>query len=181
MVPPSLLTASGERNGNPLQCSCLENPKDGQAWWAAAYGVAQSRTRLKWLSSSSRHHHHFLLFFLIVACSSESQHFQRCIIIRKYYEQFSGSKNLEEMDIFEKHTRDLSCSVLLNITELSTLKLHITKSGWILWCVNYTSIKLFFKICKRNYKTGQNLNRLVIMCVYISCSVISNSLQPHGL
>ena len=41
------------RNGNPLQCSCLENPRDGGAWWAAVYGVAQSRTRLKWLSSSS--------------------------------------------------------------------------------------------------------------------------------
>ena len=44
----------GEGNGNPLQCSCLENPRDGGAWWAAVYGVAQSRTRLKWLSSSSR-------------------------------------------------------------------------------------------------------------------------------
>ena len=43
----------GEGNGNPLQCSCLENPRDGGAWWAAVYGVAQSRTRLKWLSSSS--------------------------------------------------------------------------------------------------------------------------------
>ena len=43
----------GEGNGNPLQCSCLENPRDGGAWWAAIYGVAQSRTRLKQLSSSS--------------------------------------------------------------------------------------------------------------------------------
>ena len=43
----------GEGNGNPLQCSCLENPRDGGAWWAAVYGVAQSRTRLRQLSSSS--------------------------------------------------------------------------------------------------------------------------------
>ena len=43
----------GEGNGNPLQCSCLENPRDGGAWWAAVYGVAQSRTRLKWPSSCS--------------------------------------------------------------------------------------------------------------------------------
>ena len=43
----------GEGNGNPLQCSCLENPRDGVASWAAVYGVAQSRTRLKRLSSSS--------------------------------------------------------------------------------------------------------------------------------
>ena len=44
---------SGEGNGNPLQCSCLENPRDGGAWWAAIYGVAQSRIRLKRLSNSS--------------------------------------------------------------------------------------------------------------------------------
>ena len=43
----------GEGNGNPLQCSCLEKPRDGGAWWAAVYGVAQSRTQLKQLSSSS--------------------------------------------------------------------------------------------------------------------------------
>ena len=43
----------GEGNGNPLQCSCLENPRDRGAWWAAVYGVTQSWTRLKWLSSSS--------------------------------------------------------------------------------------------------------------------------------
>ena len=42
----------GEGNGTQLQCSCLENPRDGGAWWAAAYGVAQSLTRLKQLSSS---------------------------------------------------------------------------------------------------------------------------------
>ena len=46
------LSCIGEGNGNPLQCSCLENPRDGRAWWAAVYGVAQSQTRLKWLSSS---------------------------------------------------------------------------------------------------------------------------------
>ena len=47
------LSCIGEGNGNPLQCSCLENSRDGGAWWAAIYGVAQSRTRLKRLSSSS--------------------------------------------------------------------------------------------------------------------------------
>ena len=48
------LSCIGEGNGNPLQCSCLENPRDCGPWWAAIYGVAQSRTRLKRLSSSSR-------------------------------------------------------------------------------------------------------------------------------
>ena len=47
------LSCVGERNGNPLQCSCLENPRGGGAWWAAIYGVTQSQTRLKRLSSSS--------------------------------------------------------------------------------------------------------------------------------
>ena len=47
------LSCIGEGNGNPLQCSCLENLRDRGAWWAAVYGVAQSRTRLKGLSSSS--------------------------------------------------------------------------------------------------------------------------------
>ena len=47
------LSCIGEGNGNPLQCSCLENPRDGGAWWATVYGVAPSQTGLKWLSSSS--------------------------------------------------------------------------------------------------------------------------------
>ena len=57
------LSCIGEGNGNLLQCSCLENPRDGGAWWAAIYGVAQSRTRLKRLSSSSS------ILFSIVAVS----------------------------------------------------------------------------------------------------------------
>ena len=48
----------GEGNGNPLQCSCLENPRDRGAWWAAVYGVAQSQTRLKRLRSSSSLSHY---------------------------------------------------------------------------------------------------------------------------
>ena len=47
------LSCTGGGNGSPLQCSCLENPRDGRAWWAAVYRVTQSRTRLKRLSSSS--------------------------------------------------------------------------------------------------------------------------------
>ena len=49
----TLLSCIGEGNGNPLQCSSLENRRDRGAWWAAVYGVAQSQTNLKWLSSSS--------------------------------------------------------------------------------------------------------------------------------
>ena len=51
IIPCPVLT--GEGNGNPLHCSCLENSRDREAWWAAVYGVTQSRTQLKQLSSSS--------------------------------------------------------------------------------------------------------------------------------
>ena len=51
------LSRIGEGNGNPLQCSCQENPRDSGAWWATIYGVTQSRTRLKWLSNSSSSMH----------------------------------------------------------------------------------------------------------------------------
>ena len=53
MIKDRLLFFPGEGNGNPLQYSCLENPRDSGAWWAAVYGVTQSRTQLKRLSSSS--------------------------------------------------------------------------------------------------------------------------------
>ena len=58
------LSCIEERNGSPLQYSCLENPRDGGAWWAAIYGVAQSWTWLKWLSSSSSIYSFFLDLFL---------------------------------------------------------------------------------------------------------------------
>ena len=57
------LSCFGEGNGNRLQCSCLENPRDGGAWWAAVYGVAQSQTWLKRLSSSSSMGLEFLILF----------------------------------------------------------------------------------------------------------------------
>ena len=71
------LSCIGEGNGNPLQRSCLENPRDGGAWWAAVYGVAQSRTRLKQLSNSSssilsqRSLYCFHFFFWLSICCSD--------------------------------------------------------------------------------------------------------------
>ena len=62
------LSCIREGNGNPLQCSCLENPRVSRAWWAAIYGVAQSQTQPKWLSSSSSLSHSivFLYFFALI-------------------------------------------------------------------------------------------------------------------
>ena len=83
------LSCIGEGNGNPLQCSCLESPRDGGAWWAAVYGVAQSRTWLKRLSSSSS--------------SATEQNWKRkhdllldVFIISKLYTLFSGMNKRNE-------------------------------------------------------------------------------------
>ena len=62
----------GEGNGNPLQCSCLDNPRDRGAWWAAVYGVAKSRTRLKRLSSSSSSSSFYLFHLQLVYPASQS-------------------------------------------------------------------------------------------------------------
>ena len=57
-----------EGNGTPLQYFCLENPMDRGAWWTAVYGVAQSRTRLKQLSSSSMNINYFWCLAMFVSC-----------------------------------------------------------------------------------------------------------------
>ena len=67
------LSCIGEGNGNPLRCSCLENPRDGRAWWAAIYGVTQSQTRLKRLSSSSSSICPNVVHFLKLIRSSNGQ------------------------------------------------------------------------------------------------------------
>ena len=78
------LSRIGEGNGNPLQCSCLENPREEGAWWATVYGVAQSRTRLKRLSSSSSSVFIFcLLLFLIIqsrSCLSLTEVILYCLL-----------------------------------------------------------------------------------------------------
>ena len=74
------LSCIGKGNGNPLQHSCLENPRDGRAWWAAVYGVAQSRTRLRRLSSSSSSS-------IVVRCTAE--------IINKLYFYILVTNNLK--------------------------------------------------------------------------------------
>ena len=77
------LSCIGEGNGNPLQCSCLENPRDGGAWWAAIYGVAQSQTLLKWLSSSSSN--------IVVKASLVAQTVKICLQWRRLgFDQWVG-------------------------------------------------------------------------------------------
>ena len=81
---PFLLSGIGEGNGNPPQCSCLENPRDGGAWWAAVSGVAQSQTRLKRLSSSSSKVPDDFVFYSFLVYSltdpqSHAQQFNTCV------------------------------------------------------------------------------------------------------
>ena len=83
------LSCIGEGNGNPLQCSCLENPRNGGAWWAAVYGVAQSWTRLKRLSSSSSSNTH-------VQVLMESSH----IAFMFCYQYISSFQSLNRVQLF---------------------------------------------------------------------------------
>ena len=73
------LSCIGEGNGNPLQYSCLESPRDGGAWWAAVYGVTQSRTRLKRLSSSFQLLIPKLLMYPFLTFSFNNRNFSLCL------------------------------------------------------------------------------------------------------
>ena len=79
------LSFIGEGNGNPLQYSCLENPRDGGAWWAAVHGVAQSRTRLKWLSSSSSRKITFTLLHQTPSCHIQRMTFLMICRLNQVY------------------------------------------------------------------------------------------------
>ena len=81
------LSCIGEGNGNPLQCSCLENPRDGGAWWAAIFGVAQNWTRLKRLSSSSSRY--CTLLFL------DTSHTNNTSVVENCYSYLSDETSLQ--------------------------------------------------------------------------------------
>ena len=95
------LSRIGEGNGNPLQCSCLENPRDGGAWWAAVYGVAQSPTRLKRLSSSSsiclQSSVYFLLVNVLLQLCSWLIHGHQVDFSEEYYLSDQAKLALNEM------------------------------------------------------------------------------------
>ena len=78
------LSCIGEGNGNPFQCSCLENPRDGGAWWAAVYGVTQSWTRLKWLSSRVAASAYMRLSIFLLAILIAAQLFVWCTLHRSW-------------------------------------------------------------------------------------------------
>ena len=113
----------GEGNGNPLQCSCLENPRDGGAWWAAVYGVAQSRTRLKRLSSSSS---------LFVTPPI----FQACSHFKSLFWPFlqPGMKESSSLKLFIWLTFLPSTSLASNVTASISVKTILTALFTVLIC-----------------------------------------------
>ena len=84
------LSCIGEGKGNPLQCSCLENPREWGAWWAAIYGVSQSRTWLKRLSSSSGSNP-FLIFRGLSTPTSRPHYSWGACLKCSHYSGFLGS------------------------------------------------------------------------------------------
>ena len=144
----SLFTSCiGEGNGNPLQCSCLENPRDGGAWWAAVCGVAQSRTRLKRLSSSSSRLKFLRAKTTHLVLSSLPQH------LALYLEIVRHEKiHAEWVDGF----------------------------GWMdgleVLCPSQATVN-----CYKQQKGKESFFSKHSLHHMLSCSVVSNSLPPHGL
>ena len=106
------LACIGEGNGNPLQCSCLENPRDGEAWWAAVYGVAQSWTWLKRLSSSSMYN---------IMPSANSERFTFSFLIWIHFIYFSSLIAVART----------SRTMLNNSGKLDTLVLFLISGGML--------------------------------------------------
>ena len=119
------LSCIGEGNGNPLQCSRLENPKDRGAWWAAVYGVAQSQTRLKRLSSSSSNtpQHNEIFYQHLVAC------LQRCLMSCNVKRQFSTMKTFSSLPNFQKSPTQLRKLLAIIENPQRGLNTELTKLG----------------------------------------------------
>ena len=89
------LSCIGGRNGNPLQCSCLENPRDRGAWWAAISGVAHSWTRLKWLSSSSNCISSAVAHFSVLGRSTEGRSHRPHTLLRTHNSMVNALRALQ--------------------------------------------------------------------------------------
>ena len=159
------LSCIGEGHGNPLQCSCLENPRDGGAWWAAVYGVAQNRKRLKWLSSSSSQ------FWL----KSPGQ----------YY--LTGINRIFTWNPLSHSTSHyLSFQVLVLCINFFLLDLSVSKiqwqvfscDFWLEWFQKIIIVEqglLSYLLCDRS----KAVTNSCINSIQFSSSVVSDSLQPH--
>ena len=114
------LSLIGEGNGNPLQCSCLENPRDGGAWWAAIYEAAQSRTRLKWLNSNRAH---FINIFF------------HSLFLLPYLKNFASFSVIFFSLCFSEKCNGLSYWFhrILKSKVLHSQRYHFTSTRWLKW------------------------------------------------
>ena len=181
------LSCIGEGNGNPLQYSCLENPRNWGSHWAAVYGVTQSRTRLKWLSSSSSSKH---LCYITLQATLKGEHCcfgtenwshrrQRVLIKSHSFRQYSLKK--------EKKKKNLNCS--LTLINYIKKKVPIGKSQWL---KNYWVIfiilpeaKVYFVI-NNNHTIAWSVSSKVnvaqsclTLCDPMDCSLPGSSV--HGI
>ena len=114
-----------EENGNPLQCSCLENPRDGGAWWTAIYGVTQSRTQLKRLSSSSS-----MFSFIGWALQKIQEHYSHRLQRRRC------------PLVLYKHTRQMSPQFQPRVEGLVRSHTHITSVVSFTACITILKVKM---------------------------------------
>ena len=149
------LSCIGEGNGNPLQCSCLENPRDGGAWWATIYGVAQSWARLKQLSSSSMQDFNHDLISIGDECN--------CPMVSAFF----GTTLLED---WHEDWPFPALWPLLCLPNLLTYWMQNCPS----WVAMHSMAHSFIELCKILHH-----DKMVIHV--LSHLVMSDSLQPHGL
>ena len=108
------LSCIGEGNGNPLECSCLENPRGGGTWWAAVYGVAQNWTQLKQLSSSSSH----------PTISSS-------VISFSWLQSFPAAGSFQMSQLFTSGGQSIGVSASTSVLAMNTQDWSLGWTGWI--------------------------------------------------
>ena len=147
---PFSLSCIGEGNGNPLQYSCLENPRDGGAWWAAIYGVAQSQTQLKRLSNSSSIRINSMLSYseyswTIATCNKLNEFFKRNVEPKKRLKytlsvspSIENPENSPQNEILLFEDASLGNKAIRQSKKVITMKFRIEvnsnrQSKWLWW------------------------------------------------
>ena len=183
----SMHACIGEGNGSPLQCSCLENPRDGGAWWAAISGVAQSQTWLKWLSSSILRNalEKILSLDSVTVTSSDSLHplIQDAAEVPSWDQWFSScgletlgcplTGHLKSQNYFHNNTE-----TFFALSTVSWVYSTIWEAPWpaVMSSPWWLLVRLHVFSCSKNVSI---LIFSRIKCV--SHSVVSTSLWPHAL